>query len=179
MITRTSAIIPASATNASSNELNIRVANVENPNGEIRRVMGSSFIVDKITKPAAAPKPGAIKGSSILKSLEVLCAPNVLPASLKRCGTAATATRTIPIARDPKRTTYEKTSSAFVLFKISYAQSVRNVQNLIDKATKSPGSAKVAITTACENVPRREHVCKYENVRKCESVKMRKCMKRR
>ena len=80
-------MIPASATKASSKELNILVERVEKPRGEIRRVMGSSFIVERITSPAAAPKPGAMMGKSIRRSRETRLAPKIFPASCNRLGT--------------------------------------------------------------------------------------------
>lgn len=73
--------MPASDMKASSNDENIRVANVEKPSGEIKSVIGSSFMVDRMTKPAAAPSPGAINGRSTRMNLEILDAPNVCPAS--------------------------------------------------------------------------------------------------
>ena len=83
----------------------MRVANVENPNGEISSVMGNSFIVDKITSPAAAPNPGAMSGRLIRIKRERRVTPSVCPASSRFRGMAATDSKTTPIAKDPNRTT--------------------------------------------------------------------------
>ena len=47
-------------------------------------------------------------------------------------------------------------SNVFVLLNKSNAQSVRRVQNRIANAIKSPGSANVDMTTACEKLPMRD-----------------------
>ena len=80
-VIKTNAIMPASATNASSNEEKIFVVKVEKPIGARRRLMGSSFMVDKTTRPTAANKPGFMTGMSMVLKRLRLSAPRVAAAS--------------------------------------------------------------------------------------------------
>jgi hypothetical protein len=73
--------MPASATKASSKEEKILVVKVGNPMGAKRRLIGSSFIVDKTTRPAAANKPGFITGTSTVRKRLRRSAPRVAAAS--------------------------------------------------------------------------------------------------
>ena len=103
--TRTTAIIPASATKASSNDIKMREVRLVKPRGETKRLIGSSFRTDSNTRPAPAKRLGAIIGKSIFLNLRRGDAPRVIAASCNCLGTAITATRQTPKANAPNRTT--------------------------------------------------------------------------
>ena len=81
------------------------MARVEKPKGEMSRLMGSSFITDRSTRPVAATSPGPMIGRSTVANRRAGPAFRVRAASCSQAGTDCTATTVMPMARDPKRTT--------------------------------------------------------------------------
>ena len=67
--TRTTAMIPASATKASSNDIKIREVRLVKPRGETKRLIGSYLRTDSKTSPEPAKRLGAIIGKSIFLNL--------------------------------------------------------------------------------------------------------------
>ena len=97
-------MIPASAMKASSKEPKICVVSVKKPSGETNRLIGSSFITDRSTRPVPASRPGPIIGRSTAKNRRSRPAPRMRAESCSLSGTLRTATSVTPMASEPKRT---------------------------------------------------------------------------